>query len=290
MKIIIQRFLVFFIGIPLIISSIIFLPYYDHLFLNIVVVIFSVLGAVELKSMLKNKQLPISKIEAVILGGLAPALMTLVISFDFNFWIIPVFLVAAAIWMLVSTVFMPSYQLDMFINRMVAGFAVLIYPGFFLAWICAMGKWNGILIIVFVILPMLNDSAAWAAGILFGKNNRGIIKVSPKKSIAGYTGGLVASILVTTLAVIIFPGFFNPRFGYIAIVSSPVVCGVLLGIIPGIAAALGDLCESAMKRSANIKDSGSLIPGRGGVLDSIDSIALAAPAFYFTWKLLFTGV
>jgi len=61
-------------------------------------------------------------------------------------------------------------------------------------------------------------------------------------------------------------------------------------LISGAAAALGDLCESAIKRGAEYKDSGRLIPGRGGVLDSVDSIALAAPAFYFTWTLLFTFV
>jgi phosphatidate cytidylyltransferase len=63
--------------------------------------------------------------------------------------------------------------------------------------------------------------------------------------------------------------------------------GALLGFGAGIAAILGDLCESAIKRSADVKDSGSLILGRGGALDSIDSLALAAPVYYLLYQVLF---
>jgi phosphatidate cytidylyltransferase len=61
----------------------------------------------------------------------------------------------------------------------------------------------------------------------------------------------------------------------------------MLGLLSGAAATLGDLAESVMKRSSDIKDSGSIVPGRGGALDSIDSIALAAPVFYGLYRLLF---
>jgi phosphatidate cytidylyltransferase len=63
--------------------------------------------------------------------------------------------------------------------------------------------------------------------------------------------------------------------------------GVLLGLCAGIAATLGDLSESVIKRSAGVKDSGSLILGRGGALDSIDSLALAAPIYYLVYQVLF---
>ena len=63
--------------------------------------------------------------------------------------------------------------------------------------------------------------------------------------------------------------------------------GLILGFTTGLAVILGDLGESVLKRSAGLKDSGVLIPGRGGILDSIDSVALAAPVFYIGYKLLF---
>ena len=62
---------------------------------------------------------------------------------------------------------------------------------------------------------------------------------------------------------------------------------VILGIITSLAAIIGDLIESVFKRSCEVKDSGNLIPGRGGVLDSIDSILIAAPIFYIGYNFLF---
>ena len=283
MKKIIQRFLIFIIGIPLVIVIVYFLDYKYHLILNIIVVIFSSLGAHELRNMLKKRLLIISTAEAVIFGGLVPALMTLVVSFDLNFWIVPAFFFAAAFWILVSSIFISPSQLENYIYRVAAGFSTLIYPGAFLAWICAMGRWDGRHILVFLLVPMLSDAAAWAAGMLFGKNNSGIFIVSPNKSIAGFIGGLFASVLICVTAIMVFPGFFIPRFGAAAAAGA-----VVLGLVSGLASELGDLCESAIKRSTGVKDSGALMPGRGGVLDSIDSIALAAPAFYFTWMLFFT--
>jgi phosphatidate cytidylyltransferase len=283
-KKILSRLLLFLVCIPLILVIVLFLPYRSHLVLNIVVIIFSVFGAVEMNNMLKMKRMSVSTAEAAAFGGLIPLLMTLIFSLELTMWILPGVIALAGLWILTSSVFLPAPQLENFINRLAAGFTVLLYPGFFLAWICAMGKWDGIAILVFLLIPILGDSAAWAAGMLFGKNNRGIVNVSPNKSIAGFIGSLFASILTSTVAVYLFPDLFIPRFGFTA------VSGIALGLIPGIAAIAGDLCESALKRSAGCKDSGVLIPGRGGVLDSVDSIALAAPCFYFIWMLFFTSV
>jgi len=281
MKRYVQRLLIFFIGVPVVIALVFFLPYRNHLIMNLFIVFFCALGAIELKIMLEKKQLPISAVEAVILGSLAPLLVMLVVCFNVNFLIIPVFLCAAVFWIFISSIFLQSPKLDDYINRITAGFAMLIYPGGFLALICAMGSWNSILILVFLLIPIMGDSTAWAAGMLFGKNNQGVVKVSPNKSIAGFIGGIFASVLIGVVAAWAFPDFFIPRF------STVWLSAAILGLITGIAAILGDLCESAIKRSADVKDSGAIMPGRGGVLDSVDSIAFAAPVFYCIWMFLF---
>jgi phosphatidate cytidylyltransferase len=130
-------------------------------------------------------------------------------------------------------------------------------------------------------IVIANDSLAWVFGILFGKNNRNFIAASPNKSIAGFVAGLAASTLVGMGIALLFPKIFmSARF-------APLVSGVILGVLTGIAGMLGDLAESALKRSAGVKDSGFIIPGRGGVLDSIDSLAFAAPVYYVVYRLLF---
>jgi phosphatidate cytidylyltransferase len=289
MRKMLQRLLVFFIGLPLVILIVYFLPHYHHLALNITVMVFSALGALELSTMLGKKQLVISKTGALVLGVLMPLAETLTRSFNWSNGIPAVFLMAGVCWILVSGVFCSAETLDRFINRLAAGFAVLIYPGLLLEWIIKMGRWEQaeIIISVFLLTAISNDSAAWAAGMLFGRGNQGLIPASPNKSIAGFIGGTIASIAVGTGAARLLPGIFVPRFDSAAVLSSPLGAGFLLGLCSGVAAALGDLAESAIKRSCGSKDSGRIMLGRGGILDSIDSIALAAPVFYLVFSLLF---
>jgi phosphatidate cytidylyltransferase len=159
----------------------------------------------------------------------------------------------------------------------------MIYPGLFLAWIVRMALFPEAetVILIYLLIVILNDAMAWAVGGLFGKNNRGFFAASPNKSIAGFIGGLAASLSTGIAAVIFFPLAFNSA------VMASIPAGVLLGLGTGAAAILGDLSESALKRSADMKDSGNLILGRGGALDSIDSLALAAPVYYILYQILF---
>jgi phosphatidate cytidylyltransferase len=283
MKKLIQRLLIFCVGLPLIVLFVLFLPFYNHLALNIAVVVFCAAGALEFAGILNKKNLILPPVEAAILGAASPAAMTLVVSFHADPGIVPAVFIMAAAWILVSRVFAGDKTLPDVTNRAAAGFAVMIYPGLFMEWIIKLGAWQkaNIFILTFLLVVFANDSLAWTAGILFGKGNRGIIPVSPNKSIAGFIGGLAASVLVGIGAVLLFPVVFTVR-RFPALPS-----GVILGLVSGIAGSLGDLGESAMKRSSGIKDSGFLIPGRGGVLDSIDSLALAAPVFYAVCRFLF---
>jgi phosphatidate cytidylyltransferase len=283
MKKLIERLLIFFIGLPLVICLVVFLPYKNHVVLNIMVVLVTALGSVEFAGMLNKKNCPINRLEAGILGALVPLGMTAAVSFGSTIPVIPISFMLAVSWPPVSRIFSASGKLPDILLFIAAGFSVIIYPGFFMIWIIRMTLLPQAIpvILIFLLMVFANDSAAWAVGILFGRKNRNIIPASPNKSIAGFIGGLLASVLVGLGAALLLPGAFSAQ--HIPAIPS----GLILGFFAGIAAALGDLAESVLKRSSQIKDSGNLIPGRGGVLDSIDSIAMAAPVYYWLYRGLF---
>lgn len=287
-----KRLLTFFIGIPAVIAIIVFLPFYNYLAVNLAVIFFSGIGAAELSSMLAKKQFTISKTEAFILGALMPAAFTLTSSLNFPAWTLPLVMITGAGWVLLSRVFSGQEKIDSVINHIAAGFTLLIYPGFFMYWvirITALG--NAGIILLFLFITFGYDSTAWLSGTLFGKNNRGVIPASPNKSIAGFVGGIIGSVIIAVGASLMFPSLFTMRSACTlqAFIGCIPRLAFLLGLFTGIAAALGDLAESAIKRSCDTKDSGKMMFGRGGVLDSIDSIAVAAPVFYFLFVLFFAA-
>jgi phosphatidate cytidylyltransferase len=106
------------------------------------------------------------------------------------------------------------------------------------------------------------DTGAYLVGRQIGRH-KFLTHISPAKSIEGLIGGLIASTVVTTL---MLAGLGQNPLG-----------GLVLGPLIGLAAQAGDLAESMLKRAAGAKDSGTLIPGHGGVLDRIDSFLFAGP-------------
>ena len=279
----VKRLIVFFIGVPVMLSIILFFPHQNFLLFNLFVIIFSILGAVEFRNILTHKNMVISVPEAVMLGAISPAAWTAAVSFGFSVHVVPGAFVLGTSWLIVSRIFTSKEELASYIGSITAGFAVMIYPGIFLAWIVRMAVFPraGLVILLFLLVVCLNDSAAWLSGVLFGKGNRGIVMASTNKSLAGFIGGLFASVLIGVLATVFFPNVFASAF------MPSILAGALLGFGTGTAAILGDLGESAIKRSAGVKDSGALILGRGGALDSIDSLALAAPVFCLIYQVLF---
>ena len=279
----VQRLLVFIIGLPLVFGLVVCLPQKNHLAVNVAVILLSALGAAEFAGMLRKSAPAVSPPAAALLGGLAPAAMTLMVSLGFGGQAIPLALVLGGSCLLISGICVAAARFDGVISRIGSGLAVMIYPGLFMAWIVRMSLFprSDLVILMFLLTIIANDSAGWALGMLFGRNNRGIIPASPNKSVAGFLGGFAASILVGLGATRFAPETFPSRL------AAPLP-GIILGFVTGLAGALGDLGESAIKRSAKIKDSGTIIPGRGGILDTIDSIALAAPVYYGLYRLLFS--
>lgn len=128
---------------------------------------------------------------------------------------------------------------------------------------------------IFFLLAVIwaSDIGAFYVGRTIGKHKLAP-RISPGKTIEGLAGGLIASVLVS----LVFHRFWLRGYGLGAL--------VLLAIVLDLAGVLGDLAESAMKRGAGVKDSSSLVPGHGGVLDRIDSLLFAVPVMYYYPSLL----
>ena len=118
-----------------------------------------------------------------------------------------------------------------------------------------------------------NDVFAYFAGKYFGKRLL-FETVSPKKTWEGAIGGLLGALLVA----ILYSHSFLPQVSVIEI--------IVITLAMSVASALGDLCESLIKRASNVKDSGSILPGHGGFLDRFDGVAFALPVMYaFLWLI-----
>jgi phosphatidate cytidylyltransferase len=121
-------------------------------------------------------------------------------------------------------------------------------------------------ILVLVLVVWSFDTAAYFTGRRFGRHPF-MHHISPSKTMEGVAGGVVAAAIVGAVLV--------------AALGRPWPAGFLLGIALATAAQAGDLAESMLKRAAGAKESGTLIPGHGGMLDRVDSFLFAAPVAYF---------
>jgi len=128
---------------------------------------------------------------------------------------------------------------------------------------------SGKLWIFFIlVLAFCGDIAAYYVGRAFGKR-RLLPQVSPGKTVEGTIGLVVGSMAGCAL------------FTYLFLPSVPVAHAVILGLVGSVIGQLGDLSESALKRSAGVKDSGTLLPGHGGILDRLDCLMFITPFVYY---------
>jgi phosphatidate cytidylyltransferase len=118
---------------------------------------------------------------------------------------------------------------------------------------------------------MVSDTAQYYTGRLFGRRPLAPA-ISPKKTIEGAIGGFVFGTLLFVVA------------GHWWLEDVPLLVRAVLGAVIVALGIAGDLFESMLKRSAGVKDSSSLIPGHGGVLDRIDALLFAAPIYYLVLK------
>ena len=117
-----------------------------------------------------------------------------------------------------------------------------------------------------------SDTGAYYVGTAFGRH-RLYEKISPKKSIEGLMGGMLAAMIIAMLCTV----WLVPSFGLLE--------AAVLGAFLAAFGTVGDLVESLIKRSSGVKDSGSLIPGHGGILDRMDSMLFAAPVLFYYLRM-----
>ena len=136
------------------------------------------------------------------------------------------------------------------------------------------GEWNPWIVLFYVFIIWANDVFAYLFGITLGRH-RLFERISPKKSWEGFFGGLAGAVAMGYVAALVIEA--NP------------IAWMGLALVAAISGVFGDLVESLMKRSVDVKDSGNIIPGHGGWLDRFDALILSAP-FVFIYACVYAFV
>jgi phosphatidate cytidylyltransferase len=176
-------------------------------------------------------------------------------------WVVSM-LTFSAITLMTVTVF--TGPIESALSRAGMGLAAIVYCSVTLGFLVILPRES-----IFVLFAIIwaGDVAAYYGGRAFGRHALAP-KVSPKKTVEGAVAGLIASI-----AAGIFAGVWLWGESWITFAG--------ISAATAVAGQLGDLAESVLKRSAGVKDSFSILPGHGGILDRLDSLFFAAPVFYW---------
>lgn len=259
----VKRILSALIGAPLLLV----LTWLGGWYLSIAVVILALLGLKEFlqigqKAGLVNKLWP-----AVVYSILWLAIFLL----GRTEWMLPL----AIIWFMLT---FGSYALR-YPNQSLASstyyFLALIYPVFLFTYLYSLREIGVSWCFLVFLLVWLTDTGAFFVGNTLGKRKLAP-KVSPNKTVEGAVGGLVTALVC--------------GFVFWLITKQATLPAILvLSLLTSIASQIGDLFESALKRTAGVKDSGRLIPGHGGILDRFDSFLFALPLVFFSINLGLVG-
>ena len=202
-------------------------------------------------------------ISGIALGFLFLAYILLSPSFFFNFGLIIIF--GISIYELIKLKVFSLQSLLAFILIVTAILCLYLY------------ELERSLILIAVMISVATDAFAFFAGKILGRNKIFPI-ISPNKTLEGTVGGVVSSVVINSLMITLI--FQN------SLKTLDVIMLTLMIFICAVAAVFGDLLISSIKRQANLKDTGSLIPGHGGLLDRIDSHILCIPVFFVLYEVL----
>lgn len=275
-----ERLVTFFIGIPVVVGCAA-INWCNHLPLHIVILLTSTLISLELHGILSKSMHTQNCALVIFLSDLIPLFTSLTIILGLPFETIIISMTTAIMLAFIVEIWCydrTTLSFDKSLQRISSSLLVITYSGGLISFISRMTAFSeaSAVISLFLLIIFGCDSCAWFFGVTMGKNNRGIIQASPNKSIMGFIGGYVGPVISVLVAFFFFP----------VLKTYPLWKIVVLTVATSTSAILGDLVESVLKRCSNTKDSGNIIPGRGGLLDSADSIVFSAPVYYLLVKLL----
>jgi len=281
----IQRLFIFFLGIPLFIAVVVFASFGRNILLLLVVLVVQYLAVGEASALFAAKKIAVRKTLIVVLSlsaslavFLSPDLVKMLPGNHSSLELLLAASVLGSLAVLTPFAFAKKEEFADILPNAAASLFVFFYCGvlgsFFVYVTSCFGQYVAP-VLTFTLMTFGNDSLAWLTGVTLGRK-RGIVAVSPSKSLAGFIGGFSGSIIAGMISYLVFP---ESGFGSLA---GP----IFLGFVMSFSVIVGDLAESALKRSAGVKDSSSLVPGRGGVLDSFDSLLFSAPIFVLISSML----
>ena len=154
-----------------------------------------------------------------------------------------------------------------------SGLLLVAFPLTYAVRLHGWGEYGPWLLLFALVITWAGDTGAYFAGRAFGRHALAP-HLSPKKTWEGSLAGMAASIVVG----VIFQRWLHAPLAYL----------VGMAVVGNIAGQVGDLLESAYKRSVGVKDSGAMLPGHGGVLDRIDALILAFPVVWYYWVLTYS--
>ncbi len=214
----------------------------------------------------------LAKVPALIIGSLLFGIFAFFETTPFTKW----YLVLATIIVAIKCiVFMSSASRNYFdlASKYVYLIGYVILPFVIITKLPFVnGSFDPRIIISIFIIIWVNDTFAYLAGKNFGRHKL-FERVSPKKTIEGFAGGFIMALVASIVISMVY-------------IQQSTWIWLVIAAIVSIFGTLGDLVESKFKRVASVKDSGTIMPGHGGILDRLDSIIFAAPFVFLFYQIL----
>ncbi len=278
-----QRLLVFFIGVPAFVAVVLYASFARNIALVALVAFIQYASVREASGLFSARGIKVRPM-FLSLAAIGSSAAAYVSSFARPLGLGGFLEVQYAYALAVTTLLLGSYAFSRkssfgsILSSLSAELFIFVYCGLFASFfvfITSGFQYAKQAIFTFTLMTFGNDSLAWLAGVTLGRR-RELVDVSPGKSLAGFIGGFLGSLAAGALSFVLFRSAGAP--------SLP--AALALGTFMGVGVITGDLVESALKRSAGVKDSSALVPGRGGILDSFDSLIFTAPLFVVASLLL----